>query len=301
MKTGVGKGSQKIWFGLLKQAIRQGLPINEEFYRSWGTRDEISTLTFNRWWKLRGQALFESALPVVTLCEASDDAVTVRIPTTLNAVQVKQQVSALMTKHRGTKRLKKKPVFGFVGDVNYKRLKQYERYLEIEFDRRFAGRTIEEKTEALRDVYRRIKARLEKQKITMQKAGKAQVSKLFNFRDPDSFGSESQIRKGIDAKKVSRWRLSGKLLLLNVAEGEFPGRGYYGAQLAKKLRSRLDHIGLEDIGGSIRNKGGGRTKAQLTLTTLRRTKAQRQTESSKAYGKSKAGNPFWAKEIDEVR
>ena len=291
MKSDVKTGSVKIWFGLLKLAIRQGIPINESFYKSWGTKQQLAALSFNKWWKERGKALFESAIPVVSLVEANDEAVTVRIPTSLNAVQVKRQVSALMTKHRGTKRLKQRTPMGFVGDVNYKRLKQYERYLEIEFDPKNAGRTVEEKTEALRNVYRKIKGRLEKQKSTMQKAGNSRISAKFKFRDPDTFDSESKLRKGIDAKKVSRWRLSGKILLLNVAEGEFPGKGYYGAQLAKKLRNRLDKMGLEDIGTVARHKGGGRTKAELTLVKSGKTKAQREAESLKAYGKSKSGNP----------
>ncbi len=122
MKTDVKTGSVKIWFGLLKLAIRQGVPINESFYEAWGTKQELSALSFNRWWKQRGKGLFESAVPVVSLVEASDESVTVRIPTSLNAVQVKKQVSALMARHRGTKRIKVKAPLGFVGDVNYKRL-----------------------------------------------------------------------------------------------------------------------------------------------------------------------------------
>ena len=60
------------------------------------------------------------------------------------------------------------------------RLKQYERYLEIEFDAK-NGKTIEEKTEALRNVYRKIKTRLEKQKATLRAAGKAQISRDCRF------------------------------------------------------------------------------------------------------------------------
>jgi hypothetical protein len=119
MKSDVKIGSVKIWFGLLKFAIRQGVPINESFYKSWGTNQELAALSFNKWWKERGKALFESAIPVVSLVDANNEAVTVRIPTSLNAVRVKKQVSALMTKHRGTKRLKQKAPMGFVGDVNY--------------------------------------------------------------------------------------------------------------------------------------------------------------------------------------
>jgi len=110
-------------------------------------------------------------------------------------------------------------------------------------------------------------------------------------RDPDSFVGTTEFIKGIDAKKVSRWRLSGKLLLLNVAEGQFPGGGYYGSQLAKRLKNLLAKIGLEDIGTTQRNLGGGRTKAQLSLVKRRRNKKESDAESLKAYGKGIDANP----------
>ena len=200
--------------------------------------------------------------------KATTSEVTVRIPTSLNAKQVKEQVSALMTKQRGTKRIGVKSPLGFVGDVNYKRLKQYERYLEIEFDPKNAGKTVEEKTEALRGEYRRIKDRLDKQRKTLRDSGKARVAAKLHPRDPDAFDSESKIRKGIDAKKVSRWRLSGKLLLLNVASGEFPGRDYYGSKLAEKLKSRLKNVGLTTLETVPPNKGGGRTRESLRLQKI---------------------------------
>jgi hypothetical protein len=291
MKQFVLTGTVKIWFGLLKMALRQHLPINEDFYRSWGTKDELLKMTFNRWWKTKGKTLFESTIPKVSLVEATHDLVTVQIPTSLTAVQVKEQVSDLMTKHRGTKRLKKKPLLAFTGDVNYKRLKQYERYLGIELNPRNAGKTVEEKTELLREEYRKIKARMDKQKATLREKGKGRISAKLNPRDPDSFGSKAEIRRGIDAKKVSRWRLSGKILVLNAAEGRFPGRDYYGAQLAKKLQMRLERLGLPDIGGTARNKGGGRRKEELTLVRITKSNADREAQSLMAYGKSKGSNP----------
>lgn len=291
MKVLAQTGTIKIWFGLLKLAIAQGLPINESFYRSWGTRDELAKLTFNRWWLATGKSLFLDSIPVISLIEANDDFVTVKIPTSLTAAQVKRQVSQLVTVQRGTKRLKAKPPWAFVGDVNYKRLKQYERYLDIEFDPRNAGKTVEEKTELLRNTYRKIKARLDKQKKTLTASGKKDVARRLFYRDPDSFGSKLEIRKGIEAKKVNRWKLSGQILLLNVAEGRFPGQDYYGAQLAKKLQGRVHRLGLVAIGATVRNKGGGRKKP------VRKSKAEAEAQSLKAYGKGKDVNPVGETEI----
>ena len=286
MKGQVQTGTIKIWFGLLKLAIAQGLPINESFYRSWGTRDELAKLTFNRWWLTTGKSLFQESIPAVSLLDENDGFLTVKIPTSLTAVQVKQQVSELVANHRGTKRLKNKPPWAFVGDVNYKRLKQYERYLAIEFDPQNAGKTVEEKTELLRIVYRNIKTRLDKQKKTLMSTGKKSAALRLFYRDPDSFGSKLEIRKGIDAKKVNRWKLSGKILLLNVAEGTFPGRDYYGPRLAKRLQGRLDRLGLVDIGATVRNKGGGRQKS------VKKSKWEAEAQSLKAYGKGKNSNPM---------
>ena len=48
MATTVRKSAVKIWFGMLKLAMRQGVPINEEFYRPWGTRQELEKLRLIR-------------------------------------------------------------------------------------------------------------------------------------------------------------------------------------------------------------------------------------------------------------
>ncbi len=253
-------------------------------------------MPFNRWWRERGKALFQQARPHIELVVATEDYLTVRIPKSMAAVDVKREVSRLVTQVRGTKRVTRLAALSFVGDVKFRSLKQYERLLEIELDRRNAGKTIEQKTELLRDVYRRIKARLDKQRATLQQAKKKDrrgklISGRFNARDPDSFGSEGQIRKGIDAKKVSRWRLSGKILLLNVAEGRFPGKDYYGSQLSKRLRTRLDALGIDEIGALSRSKGGGRRKEDLRLVRVRKSKGAAEALSLRAYGKGKNANP----------
>src|SRR6266478_1024414 len=205
MKIQAQTGTIKIWFGLLKLAIAQGLPINEQVYGVWGTRDELTKIRFNRWWRERGKELFQDATPKVELVEATEACLTVRIPTSMAAVEVKQQISQLVTRVRGTKRIRRRAALSFVGDVKYRTLKQYERLLEVEFNPRNAGKTIEEKTELLRDVYRRIKARLDKQRVTLQQLKKRDrkgrlISGRFKSRDQDSFGSAAEMRKGIDAK-----------------------------------------------------------------------------------------------------
>ena len=282
--------------------------FDAKFYEPWGAKQELLTLSFNRWWETRGRDLFERGIPRVKLVTSSEEAVTVRIPTSINSAEVKKQVISLMTAQRGTKRLKRKAPLGFTGNIKLNTLQQYERYLEIELDPSNRGKTVEEKTEQLRKKHRDIAAKLSKQKETMAQAGIKYVKgkplgKWLKARDPDSFDmykdengqlkkiSEKEIRKGINAKKVSRWRLSGKLLLLNVAGGKFPGADYYGEGLEKKLQARLKEFGLQDIGQVVRNKGGGRKKEDLTLVRIARTKADREKQSLKSYGAGKNANP----------
>jgi hypothetical protein len=284
----------KIWFGFLQMAIECDLPLNEDFYASWGTREELSKLAFNRWWLTHGKALFEAAVPTVTLESATDDYLLIKIPISLKASQVKQQVSSLIFEHRGkTKRVKRKPPLSFTGDVEFKRLKQYERYLEVEFDPKFEGKTIEHKTEGLREVYRKIKTRLDKQQKTLKDQGKR--ADFLKPRDDDEFDlkrtkfglTKAFIRSGIDAKKVGRWRLSGQHLLLNVAGGQFPGRGYYGSQLRKRLRDRLSAIGLDEIKMVSRHKGGRK------VTKMKRKQKEIEAQSLKAYGVTSNHQERW--------
>lgn len=297
MKTVVARSSVKVWFGFLKMAIRHGVPINQDVYSAWGTQEELAKLTFNKWWLTRGKALFESEAPKAKVVASTNLSVTIEIPTSLNSKQVKEQVSRLMTEQRGTKRLKVKPSLSFEGDVNYKTLKQYERLLEIDLNPKFAGESIEQKTERLREKYRDLMNAAKKRKETLRAKGNKRAALGIKYRDPNElqdygdesvpFTSEAQIRKGVDPKKAGRWRVSGKILILNAAEGRFPGKDYYGNRIGSHLRSRLQALGLEDIGAIPRNKGGGQVREDLHMVRVRKSKKQRETDSLKAYGATK--------------
>ena len=301
-------GSVRVWFRFLQQAIRHRVPIDEKFYEQWGTKEQLRKLRFNTWWEARGRDLFANAVPKIELVATSREAVIVRIPTSIGSAELTKQVVALLNAQRGAKGLRRKPPLSFTGKIKLATLVQYQRYLAIDLDPLNAGKTIEQKTEQLRKVYRDIGVKLDNQKASMANKGVKYVKnrplgKWLKYRDPDSFEmykdenkklrklSEREIRKGINSKKISRWRLSGKLLLLNVAEGEFPGTGYYGAGLEKKLKARLKEFGLQDIGLIVRNKGGGQKKEDLTRVRIRRTEKERESQSLKLYGAAKNANP----------
>jgi hypothetical protein len=249
-------GTIKIWFELLKIAIQKELPVNESFYAPWGSKKEILSLTFNSWWRIRGKALFESATPKVTLLKRDEGHLLISVPTCLSASEAKRQVSALVAVSRGTKRVRQKAPLAFEGDIRYGSLVAYLRYLRIELDPKNSKKTIEQKTEILRKEYRRIQRRITKQKDTLVKAGKSKQAKKFAFRSQSTFNPLNEGRRlGFDAKKAGRWSLSAQILLLNVAEGRFPGpdyagsrvRGNFGYKIGARLKERLEKIGLASL------------------------------------------------------
>jgi hypothetical protein len=180
----------------------------------------------------------------------------IRVPLSLTATEAKKQVSALISKTRGTKRVTVKGDFAFDGDIRYQSLVAYLRYLRIELNPRHSNKTIEQKTELLRQEYRKFQRRLTKQKKTMARLGKKKQARKLSYRQQSSFNPKDEgRRRGFDAKKAGRWRLSAQILLLNVADGRFPGpdyygskvRGNYGYRIGGVLRERLKKLGIESL------------------------------------------------------
>ena len=132
--------------------------------------------------------------------------------------------------------------------MNYKTLAAYRRYLEIDLDPRNADKTISEKTELLKLVYQRIHERMKKQRQTLSQKGKIRIAARFTSHEPDAFETTDRQAKlklaGFSPKKAHRWSVSGRLVMLNVAQGEFPGSGYFGDGIAKRLRARERELGI---------------------------------------------------------
>ena len=260
MAVSARRGTVKLWYNFLQMSIRQDVPIDWKAYREWGTRREIDSWSFNKWWKGRGRVLFsgdDGLRPEVQVLESSSNFVTIRLPLEMRIDDIKKSVSGIVLSSRSKKRIGDRGKYAVSGQVNYSTLAQYRRFLEIDFDPRYRGKTIEEKTVALKQVYQKLMAKGLKQRQTLRSRGKKTVAGRFRNRDPEDL--DRKRLGGISAKRVSRWRLSAKHLLLNVASGVFPGTGYYGPKLHERLQQRLKAIGLEDI-GSIQRARGGRKK-----------------------------------------
>lgn len=233
------KGTVKLWFDYLRLADAFGVEVDWSVYAAWGSRDELLTTTFNRWWTTRGRHLFDEDArhsPNVVVVEKSESEILVRIPLASPIEDIKQAISEIVLKSRVKRRIGSKGRFGATGQVNYKTLAQYKRYLEIDL-KHGDEMTVAEKTAELVRLYEKIHAKGLKQRKTLRAKGKGSTANKFRTRNPEEL-NRAEIG-GISPKRVSRWRLSGKHILLNVAEGQFPGGGYYGARLKERLSQRM--------------------------------------------------------------
>ncbi len=275
------KGTLKLWYNLLQIAIQQGLPINWKYYRAWGSKNQLVRWTFHRWWNERGHELFETTRQVVRLVEQRDSAVLVEVPTGLPLSVVRRSVSHIVLAARPTRRLGRSGRYAIQGRVNYKTLAQYKRLLEIDFDPKYSRESLEKKAQILRELYSKFRERGVKQRNTLRQQKRHHIARLFRNRDPEELGRG---RSGIDAQKVERWGLSARHLLLNVADGRFPGTGYYGARLGARLAARLRSIGVTEIGHIKRAKPGRKPKKKLRQSALPLSFATAAADVSRALG-----------------
>ena len=283
----LNKSTVKLWFDYLKIAATTGLTVNWSFYESWGTKEELAAISFNRWWNTRGRELFAddgSASVDVKVIEKTDSHVVLRIPLGHPIDHIKRRVREIVLASRKKRRIGRRGRFAVSGQVNYKTLAQYKRFLEVDFYWKDGKPTIGDKTAELVRRYEKIHAKGLKQRMTLRKTGRASLANRFSTRDPEEL-TKKEIG-GISPKMVSRWRLSGKHILISVAEGRFPGTGYYGANLKGRLKERLEPYGLTDLGGVSRE--GGRRRVDVSRLPKKKSKKELEAEALKAYSLTKS-------------
>lgn len=236
----------RVWFRYLQLAIKAGLPVRYDLYSDWGTPEELASVSFNKWWKERGKTLFTPAPAAVELIKKTSDAIIVSIPLGLKRQQAFLQLGRLLTESQEVGALANSLRYAPSGRVNTDALTRYQRMLEIDLDKRRRGQAFKTKLAALQERYEKNLARLEKQKKTMKAKG-ASGSQIGKFKLPKMAklkGKERDTKKEYqtpDLRVAHRWLTQGKLVMKNVADGTFPGDGYYQrkgeASLGKKLRS----------------------------------------------------------------
>lgn len=258
------KGTVKLWFDYLQMAAKLGLEVNWAFYAPWGTKAELTTISFNRWWITRGRDLFEKdsvSTSRVTRVENTRSDVVVRIPLDMPLDVIKAAVRDIVLAARPKVRIGGKGRFAVSGQVNYKSLAQYKRFLEIDLYWGSHETTTAEKAEELVRRYQRFSAKGVKQRQTLRQAGKAKTAMRFHNRDPEELTRKDIGR--INPKRVNRWRLSGKHILLNVADGKFPGDGYHGSKLNERLLQRMNQRGIVSMSWRVQKSGRRRKLAQM--------------------------------------
>lgn len=261
------KGTYKLWFNYLQLAIRRGVPVNWRYYAEWGTKDELLSTTFNRWWKTKGIALFaadpESQRGVVEVQNKGDGYVILKIATDAPMALVSRRVGEIVRGARTARRTRAFGKFAPKWQVNYKTLAIYKRLLEISLAPENANLSVAERIDLLKEQYGKIHGRMRKQREALRKEGEEgrRVANLWHSHDPGEFDVTDKQTKmkleGLSVKKAHRWMVSGQLVMLNVAEGKFPGDGYYGAKIGEKLRDRMRAIGLRRDARVDSHQAGG--------------------------------------------
>jgi hypothetical protein len=235
----VPKSTVGIWFAFLQQALKAKVPINWAFYSNWGTAEELAGISFNRWWAQTGAQLFSSAAPMVKVISIDDDDVVISIPRSLRINAAKRQVAALLAEQKPAHRIQRGYGLKVTGAANYRILKRYERLLKVELDPTNIGLSAAERLKKLQRVYERIAQPRIKAKANLRAKGKRAHGSITKFVDPESLGSERDKNVSVNPKKISRWSASARHVLLNVAEGAFPGTAYHGLKLSARLKNRL--------------------------------------------------------------
>jgi hypothetical protein len=282
--------------------LKVGLPFDEQAYGLWGTQAEIEAWSFKKWWEIRGKEVARRSLSTEPeIVEKTASSITIRFPLTMPSQAVKARASALVAQARGTKRIYngKSP-----STFHYAKIKQLQRFLKIDLDARYAGYTLEKKGELLKARYQRIGAghakavrKYREKAEELQNQGDKKAASRYRRRaiSLEDFKAENidswnpQTAKEIldlSPDKLGRWAVQARLILFNVARGEFPGSDWYGNRRNGLYKKALSEFGLAAI-GSPRNKGGATSRG----VEHRKKKASRRIElGARAYGRGR-GDP----------
>ncbi len=286
------------WYWFLRQAIKIGLPYNEAAYREWGTKAELEAWSFRKWWTVRGQEIARrSSSNDAEVLEKTESTITIRFPLSMRSSVVKSRASALVSKARGTTRIKKQTQ---ISAFQYTTIKQLQRFLSVDLDHQYAKLTLEQKGDVLRERYRALAKRhvnaintYRKKAENFQKAGDREAASRYRRR---AIALEDYKVANTDrwnptltndvielyGNKLERWAIQARLILFNVARGSFPGADWYGSKRNAAYKQALVEFGLSRVGFE-RNKGGGKDRG---VAARRKREAERQRRGLKGgYGR----------------
>lgn len=293
MKKKMDRFAVASWYAYLQMAIQNGIQISKK-YKSWGTEQEISTTKFSRWWRERGERLFGSAQAEVAVVSESEDFITLTVPRQLTSKDAVAQVRTALSGKVGKNFGRSSDEMAYTGRVHYAKLRQYERLLGIHLKPESANRPMDELGLALVAKYQLIEKASRARAQTLKKSG-SKLWKRVAWIDPsnfrrvtglEAFGDGSRTSKRqvseVSYKNLRLWLASGFITLLNVADGQFPGKQSTGKEVTETVKKRLDRIGKLSLWSGHAKKGGGQVKAKLTQVEQRYTKAELKVRASKA-------------------
>ena len=290
------------WYWFLRQALKVGLPFDEQAYSSWGTEAEIEAWGFKKWWEIRGREIARRSLSTEPeIVEKTASSITIRFPLTMPSQAVKARASALVAQARGKKRISKGKS---PSTFHYTTIKQLQRFLKIDLDERYSRYTLEQKGEVLKARYQRLGAghakavqNYRKKAEELQRRGNKKAASRYRRRaisleDYKSTHTDNWDPKAgkeivdINAHKLGRWAVQARLILLNVARGDFPGSNWYGNRRHDVYKRTLRQFGLPAI-GSVRPKGGVISKG---VEERKKRASQKIKQGELAYGRG-GSNP----------
>ena len=237
------QGAAKVWFRYLQLAIKAKEPIAWNSYAGWGTPEELASISFNRWWKERGAALFTPKPSTVSVIGSTEDAVTVSIPHGLKREQAISQIRRILAEQSPPGSIAGSLAFAPTARVNTDALMRYQRMLEIDLDAKGRSQPFKAKLDALQKRYEKNEAKLKKQLATMRKKGSRKglnLPKLDKLKGKEKPTGLTNVVP--DVRVAHRWLAQARIVMKNVASGTFPGTGYYQrkgeASLGERLRSK---------------------------------------------------------------
>jgi len=211
----------RIWFEFYKLSLISTNPIilknlkkSDDFYSSWG---DVERTTFNDWWGAHKHIFEEQSVSVI---ESSSDRNSQ--DTLLLEIPINQSTTVLMKKIRQ-----------LIDGEQKKRLRQKKQYRVITSDFKITDRT-EPKLIILKDVlnvYRDVYLK----NPTLR--GKTLLNEVYRYYKGRKRKDHQQLPKTIDdrgstneneikrvTRNLRRWIQWGETIMLNVSNGEFPGK-----------------------------------------------------------------------------
>lgn len=211
----------RIWFEFYKisltstnPTILRNLKKSDDFYSSWG---DVERTTFNDWWELNKHLFEEQSVSVIESSSnrKSKDTLLLEVP-------INQSTSVLIKKIRK-----------LIDEEQKKRLRQKKNYRVITSNFKISDRT-EPKLVVLKDVlnvYRDVYLK----KPTLR--GKSLLNEVYRYyktrkrkdhqrlpKTIDDFGSTNENEIKRVTRNLRRWIQWGETIMLNVSNGEFPGK-----------------------------------------------------------------------------